>query len=533
MALSPLTFGAEAVSVSPISTYMSHDSPRSPYSPPVAVAARQPRRAQTLPLEPLTFTKVAVSPAPSVGIPSRSGSTSGVTDSEGGLLSDERDVYSPVSPLSRSPSLLTSLIQAQGRLTKSKTHSPCTTTPPARPMPCSSQFASLPRPPRAQPILRRCSTSGAERLSGLSGASGPSGDEGVKHTETVTSLASVSIRHRRSCLKFAVTPRPLQLAAGSSQQQQQQQLSTATACRPHLSVATPQTPGAGPSTRPRINRVPSYRRSPPPAQSTGTSYDEETYAVAEEEEGDEEVDEEVTTPGFGSDADSAGYEEDSEDGFTSDDEDTVLSLAGRWHHRPAFAPSFATPTPILAPAARRAALPDCPATTTDDGAAIEIRRPPRIRIAAAGQEKYACPRHRSPPPTSVLEAHGPRPAPPAARSPSAAELCRRRTGIARPPPPPSFRPGTVCRGWKSDDGRGHHRNAAPVAKPPPRGLRFQHRRDSAPAAPAVDEVHVLAAAVRAACHRDPRGGLKRVLRACDATATATATATVTGARERL
>jgi len=433
------------------------------------------------------------------------------------------------------------LIQHQSRIASSSARS--SVASPISPLNLDNSTGSfgafLPGATRgtARPILRRESTT----------ASSDCADEPAEQQHTDD--ARPTIRHRRSCLKFAVTPRPLQLQPTQSR---------------------------GGPTSPRL-------LFDSPATSRRSSKQSEPDELKEEDEEDDNQDAEdddelqVTTPGFGSDfgeSDSdAGYREDSEDGFTSDEEDNMSlgESSRRW--RPHLARWTAPPPPILSTSRRRVQMAECP-STTDDGEPGRART--RIRIHDDEERHYARKptRHRSPPPQIRSAMENARPArPPAARSPSAAEFCRRRTGVARSPCPTSMfrRPPPVTRGWKSDDGSSrrddqavdatvkridtlqlglgprpvvttetipaggshcvkfqHHerelqelregresrerkyRKGSPrrstSAGAPPRPFRLA-RRDSAPTM--IDEVHVLTSATASAC---PRRGLKSVLR---------------------
>jgi hypothetical protein len=180
--------------------------------------------------------------------------------------------------------------------------------------------------------------------------------------------------------------------------------------------------------------------------------DEENEDDDEDDEDDDEA--QVKTPGWCSDESSdAGYREDSEDGFTSDEGDLSLAASPRW--RPYLAARW-TLAPILSTPRRRAALPDV-AVTTDDGEPAIPRSRVRVRIRDENDKYTRKPtRHLSPPPAELLRdrsrSRTDRRPPAAARSPSAAELCRRRSGVARSSPSPSEATPRL-RGWKSDDGR--------------------------------------------------------------------------------
>lgn len=402
--------------------------------PPKALCA--PYRRATAPStspEPLTFTKVAISPPPSA-VHS--------TDSEAGFCFS--DVPGAGSELSRSPSLLTSLIRCQAsRRSTSGTNTPPATTPGVSPQ--ASPLPKLDSLPRTRPILRRSST-GA--VSNDERPERPDLRLAFGNLESVRETPS-PLQRKRSCLKFAVTPRPL-----------------------------------------------------PPATSTASSRRSSRTSPLMEALSLEEDDEEVATPW---DSDDAGYQEDSEDGFSSDDDEDGMLSSHRWQHKSwkSWTPTAVPPPPILAP---RGSSVFAPESTTDDADAPGPA-PRRIRIRA-DDEDGKCSRHRSPPPASHVPTADP--APPAARSPSAYGLCRRRSGVTEAPTP--------NRGWRSDDatcrlGRlGRKTSLGPCVKfdanleaRKSQALSLA-RRESAPAC--VDEVHVLA---RQSQERCSVRGLRRVL----------------------
>ncbi|BEJ15268.1 hypothetical protein CspHIS471_0410350 [Cutaneotrichosporon sp. HIS471] len=359
-------------------------------------------------LEPLCFDKVPLSPL-------------SPTYRSASMSTDCESTFSDSADLSRSPSLLTSLIQTQTR--RSARTTPATTpgvSPTATPAPL---------PLTSRPILRRCS----------SGA----------FSDAVIEESNQGLPRRRSCLKFAVTPRPLQLSNRSS-----------------------------------VSAASSRRASG--ASSRLTSPRCATPALDEDDEEDD-----LATTAF--DTDDAGYQEDSEDGFTSDEDGPPLVPLAQWPATWTKQGVTPAPAPILWTAARRAA--DVAEPSTDDCDEVVPRRS-RVRVRYEDPKdsirRGRCSTHRSPPPDShVPEVEAEVSAPPAAHSPSAADLCRRRTGV------------TAARGWRSDD----------CARRAPRGVTFIPnrktsqasvqftvnqrtcsvvvRRDSAPAA-GVEEVHVLA-----------------------------------------
>lgn len=314
--------------------YFSPPPQRTRLAPPVT-----PRRSATMPTpdaEPLTFAKVPIAR------PSGSTLLNMSTDTE--VTSDCGE------QLSRSPSLLTSLIQSQSRIVSASSSA-------ANSPKSSSHFSSL---PHAKPILRRVSSG---HTSAVTSGDDQSDLEAGKPRRAKPSLAialgqrleplaerqgSPEPAHRRTRLKFAVTPRPLQLASACSSQ----------------------------------------RASPEPSFSEEDEYD----------------DEDLATPGFYSDSDN-GYQEDSEDGFTDDDDEPFLPPAHWGQRRPSWTPYRAPSAPIL------------------QVAAMKLEGRGRVRIDD-DRSALKCSRHRSPPPESRMRVRNA--APPAARSPSAFELCRRR-----------------------------------------------------------------------------------------------------------
>lgn len=536
MTLAPPT-NIDHLAVSPMlaATYTS-DQAHSPAVVTTAQAARAgvrataitPQRATTLPcpiVEPLTFAKVPVfvPSAPSSVAPCSSMLVS--TDSE--AFSDSNDHH---SVLSRSPSLLTSLIQSQSRRSMSGSVSagPSTCASPSALSPQAtgngSQYNSFSRASgisHSRPILRRASSgaSGAEDSHRPSNASSKAHAlaleavlESVRERERDSSPARASVSRRRSCLKFAVT--------------------------------CPQKKPAADTT---LSSVASSRRTPPKFASPRIA-----SPVPD-----------VATPEFDSESDDAGYQEDSEDGFEDseeddddeDDDDECLTLAAQ--SRRAWCPMWSPfadaqpPAPILTTTPKRrqvslvATHVQHDASTTDDNAdVIEVvpinpARKIRIRIRDDEREVKSCTRHCSPPPAKIL-AGSCRPAPPAARSPSAAELCRRRSGAdCTPRERREHSPSPLRKqGWRSDDsvllalrgapGAGATRRTRSPA--PTRFVETSHlpsesdesrpalsrkpsevalrRRSSAPVK--IEQVHALATVTSTQC---PVNGLKSVLRA--------------------
>ncbi|KAL7424515.1 hypothetical protein Q5752_000199 [Cryptotrichosporon argae] len=360
---------------SPLSTHLSH-SPSDSYYFASSYAPGAHAHALPLPLPalkpepvPLTFSKV---PVP------RSATS---TDSD--ALSD--------GYLSRSPSLLTSLLRGSSTSSSAAPH----TAP-------SAVGSILRRPSGASDDWRAASgaSQGAPATLGLGlglvtvpeqDRAGSSVDKaGISDALVATSNAEAGpscsrlLGRRKSCLTFAVTPATRSSPSPSSR----------------VAHAAPPSP---------VPRLPSV----------------------DEPDMDDDDDE--------------GYEEDSEDGLSSAPDDDADDDRAVVDPGALYRPSFAQPTwapgsfapPILRVPRRRGTAPAGPAdlslssTETDEPAhaphAPHVRRCIRIRIRDGSRSADRCSRHRSPPP-SASRALSPDPAPPAARSPSAAELCRRRQG---------------------------------------------------------------------------------------------------------
>jgi hypothetical protein len=143
-----------------------------------------------------------------------------------------------------------------------------------------------------------------------------------------------------------------------------------------------------------------------------------------------------------SESDDEGYVEDEEEGFSSDGEPLHTYLSSNktsWAHRSVSENPYAN-RPIASPRRGRSAELSFQLSTDDADAVppptpMHPRRGRKISIAVSkvlGKDR--CSRHLSPPPPELGVDTSFEPAPPAARSPSAAELCRRRA---------------KC--WKSDD----------------------------------------------------------------------------------
>ncbi|KAK8853467.1 hypothetical protein IAR55_004174 [Kwoniella newhampshirensis] len=475
---------------SPLSTHGSHTPSPPTKSRGSPSFSASPNLSSTY-FETLSFAKVPV------GVPPLTTATSTTvsTDSEAGCISssDWAVDHGPRSG-AQSPSLITCLFQSQSQPSRSRqTSSNCSSATSPNPTLSTPTCKTV-----SKPILRRgttASTSASEDCReqvfsagfglGISKASDlvPStriGGDG----RPIDSSSNGPIKKRPSVLTFAVNP-----------------------CLP--------SPRAGPSSRSRsrstsVSPMSSYRRSsgrssPPPLRmpTWGATHTEEGEEVEDEDE-EEFVESPLPIPGHESDSDE-GYHEDEEDGYTSEEEmadavDTTFTPGVNLKHRPSWTSKTwdisAFPNVPPAPQRRSRTVDAYPTSTDDyeqlyatgpgngDGNASIAPGPYPYRgrktsisiVAAAKPSSSRCTRHRSPPPPIRLSVER---APPAARSPSAAELCRRRGSLADSTP-------DVCnggqgsryrqqgKGWKSDDSAFFHSFASASAFGP-------GRRPSAPA----------------------------------------------------
>lgn len=173
-----------------------------------------------------------------------------------------------------------------------------------------------------------------------------------------------------------------------------------------------------------------------------------------------------------------GYQEDSESGFTSDEEDDYFAPSrGRgtrsfqkWQENVAFAPYSPEPGPRrrVTPSADQAVVYT---STNEDCPPPPVTRGPgrKVSIADVRMKFDHCSRHLSPPPSNAQlspeQITNIAPAPPAASSPSARGLCRRRESSTPAHAGPSRR--------MTDD------HASPSTTFRPRPARSAHSDDSA------------------------------------------------------
>ncbi|WWD19896.1 hypothetical protein CI109_104365 [Kwoniella shandongensis] len=470
---------------SPLSTHGSHTpsppskSRGSPSSPPLTSGY----------FETLSFAKIPVRPTPSTTVS---------TDSEAGCISSDwgAGCDQPRSG-AQSPSLISTLFQSQSQPARSRqTSSNCSGTTSPNPTIATPTCKNV-----SKPILRRdtaASTSASEdcreHVFGLGISKASDMLPASSSRNGVTAASTGLIKKRPSVLTFAVNP-----------------------CLP--------SPRTAPSSRPRsrstsVSPMSSYRRSsgrasPPPLRmpTWGATHAEEGCEEVEDEEDDEDdaeddvddreefVDSPLPIPGHESDSDD-GYREDEEDGFTSEEDidgvvDTTFpSAAASLKHRPSWASTaWATQAVNALTPRRRTHTIDAYTTSTDDyeqpynaaavagpstSSAVSTSRGRKTSIcitAAAKPSSSRCTRHRSPPPPVRLSVE---PAPPAARSPSAAELCRRRGSLADNVESVTF----SRQGWKSDDSAFFHSFVASGSG--------TNRR---PSAPSCDSTFVLPSAL--------------------------------------
>ncbi|RSH91512.1 hypothetical protein EHS25_009811 [Saitozyma podzolica] len=422
-------------STSPLSTHNSHTHNFSPATSPRQVRSQsQHDRLVFSDPEPLTFAKMPI-PYPTSTAPS--------TDSE--ALSDtplDSSSTHPASRISRSPSLLTCLFQSNSRSacsSRAPSSAGSSQPTPITPTNSNSRSGSGSGIWGCKPILRR-STACASTSTSASEDNGGNGIGGfmpkASHPFNLTSLEKVSeqnssttsviptLHGRRSCtLKFAVTRTvPVQVSSTAAS-----------------SVRS--------TSRSRMSR------SPAPVHA----WDELPCALPVEIDDESDEDE--------------GYVEDEEGGFTSD-EDELGTFAGpsRMRWQPPFRPDLVLPSSPYGNPKRKMTV-EVYSTTDDNDNDIEddnaptprLNQPTRgrkvsISIVGLGGSRLVekCSRHLSPPPpclspTTYLGAEDQIEAPPAARSPSAAEFCRRR-GSGVPRLTRDHEQGCrQLRGWRSDD----------------------------------------------------------------------------------
>ncbi|OCF44545.1 hypothetical protein I317_01617 [Kwoniella heveanensis CBS 569] len=372
----------------------------------------------------------------------------------------------------------------------------------------------------AKPILRRntpsvsMSTSASEDCREFHTGSGlvpgpspftPGYGLAVSQVPNEQSQNAPPLKKRPSALTFAVTSPK---APSQSQCQSSFQVQTQSRSRSRSGSVSPifsqgRTGNAG-----RIAPISPPSRITSWSTTTETDEQEGGYQEGEEEEGDDDDEEEedgdddedryvvdspLPIPGHESDSDE-GYQEDSEGGFTSEEDedgngdggcDGTFTTAPRLRHRPSWAAvqwaSTSRITGTLTPKRRAATIDSAPAypTSTDDYEAGQAgpfdfvgldgsstttsptSRGRKTSIAIVANSKPSsnrCTRHRSPPPPSRSRASSKSvaPAPPAARSPSAAELCRRRGSASMQSEGTLANANSVsacakARGWRSDD----------------------------------------------------------------------------------
>ncbi|WVQ83699.1 hypothetical protein IAT38_005843 [Cryptococcus sp. DSM 104549] len=448
------------------------------------------------PAETLSFAKI---PLPT--------STTASTDSEAGALSSDfwgyPDPSSPTASRSgaQSPSLITTLFQTQksngsSSAGRSRQTSACSTgsTYPTPITPVTSGNGGC----AGKPILRRdtFSTSGEEAFFpdgyGLGITRGSAQQQAAAGAGAgVTSTGATGVKKRPSVLTFAVNPcLPSPRSRADSSAAASASVSARSRSRSRSSTSSLMSSQSQLPTHPHT-----HRPSPPPRTSSwGSSrspggsdeYDSEDDDEDEEdqENGNSFMESPIPIPGHESDSDE-GYHEDEEDGFTSDEEDVLPRGAGGCvgldtfalgpngsavrRHPLSWGDSQWTVVGVSHPSSAAAATPKrrtrtiayededednaypYPPSTTDDGAARPFpptRKNSSIHILADKPSNPRCTRHRSPPPPIRTKNLTLVEAPPAARSPSAAELCRRRGSASASA---TVGMGRTARGWKSDD----------------------------------------------------------------------------------
>lgn len=306
-----------------------------------------------------------------------------------------------------------------------------------------------------KPILRRDTISAAEEGGTRDGESNVSK---VPECDEQNVSNQPPLRRRPSALTFAVNPCPPMSPRSINAQYNQRTRSR--------------------STSTSISNMSTLRSPPPSTPSWCSTHSEEDSEEDEDEENEDDdgfVESPIAIPGHEFDSDE-GYHEDEEDGFTSGEDDAVTGIGtftnmAKFQNRPSWAETrWASPNVPSTPrrkfgSNREHAYPSYLPSTSDDGDVEAPIQPAyqrgrsSIRILTDKPSNSQCSRHRSPPPPIIT-------APPAARSPSAAELCRRRgsagagasasasvSGIASARASgATVGPAKILtRGWKSDD----------------------------------------------------------------------------------
>ncbi|WVW86437.1 hypothetical protein I302_108485 [Kwoniella bestiolae CBS 10118] len=436
--LPPPTHSNQALFVtSPIST--SPPAPLDEEMPTKHRGARYPSSAytstQSSPVfETLSFEKIK--------IPS---STTVSTDSE--AFSSDYASHSNLESRVQSPSLISCLFQSTSIVAGNgsrKLIGP--TSPHSRSSSRNGSNSNVVIGNGSKPILRRdtMSTSASEDNAGFGLGINRFPSTSTQNQETIVSgpcTVAPALKKKPSCLTFAVsspTPRSQSNAkAGPSR-------SSSTSVSPTSSYAG------------KLSRSPGMR---PNWSKIRGQVEREIQEDDDEDENNEEecmVDSPLPIPGHGeSDEEDQGYVEDEEDGFTTDEDEEVDprtdQLFGNWDGRKV---EWNREYQLTTPKRRNTEILPGPTnymTSTDDN---DISINPQNLISPRGRKtsicintntkpsSNRCTRHRSPPPpirsTSLVSA------PPAARSPSAADLCRRRGSVEQ---------GLIStrKGWKSDD----------------------------------------------------------------------------------
>ncbi|WVQ94976.1 hypothetical protein IAU59_002068 [Kwoniella sp. CBS 9459] len=371
----------------------------------------------------------------------------------------------------------------------------------------------------AKPILRRntasvsMSTSASEDCRELQEAQGqgpspftPGYGLGIAQNPAEQTERPLPLKKRPSALTFAVTspkaPMPHQVQSSVRSQSQSRSHSRTGSISPNFAHGRT---GTGRIAMSPPSRIPSWSTTETDEAEEDGEHGDGNAGQDDDDDDDEDEDDDdyvvespLPIPGHESDSDE-GYQEDSEGGFTSEEDvdgedhgDGTFTTAPRLRHRPSWAAgqwaATSRHTGALTPKRRVATIDSAPAypTSTDDyeagqagpfdfvgfgapsstsnhpspGSGFRGRKTSIAIVANSKPSSNRCTRHRSPPPPSRSRASSKSvaPAPPAARSPSAAELCRRRgsasvqnertVGNANNA---SANASAKAKGWRSDD----------------------------------------------------------------------------------
>ncbi|WVN90039.1 uncharacterized protein L203_105273 [Cryptococcus depauperatus CBS 7841] len=406
--------------------------------------------AQSLAIEKHCAERVTIS-FPKLPIPA---STAVSTDSEAGGLSSDWHISGDTRTGTQSPSLISTIFQSHS-FSRSRQPSSASTNESPYPTPVTPSTSATLNGGIAKPILRRgtFSTSGEEcgqeifQVLGLGVAK-------VSKDAVDSVSKELPLKKKKSVLTFAVNSCPrLPESSNTNENRARSRFNSISTSLSNTSDCS--------NFRPR----PYNRHSPLPESSLAVPAETDTNHDDTEEEGSGFVKSPIAIPGHKSDSDE-GYYEDEEDGFTTDEEEEVngfetFTNVPKMKHKPSWANTLWTKALLPDYSNENFSIPRRRGRTfepvgfqpsTTDETTLQPRQSNRkklsIHIVTDKLSPPRCTRHRSPPPLHLK-------ALPAARSPSAAELCRTRSSVASTTSSANHIHNLASnrskRGWKSDD----------------------------------------------------------------------------------